>query len=312
MPSRSAKLRQAIVVLLAPWALFQIRSTSLLGGTQRRSVLSSEVPRQFFQTNAFDVKAGAKVTLPTTYKAEKSRTSGLVSPGKKQSPGKQSQLSEDQLAAFLASALSQPVSKDDFVFNSHKLGDPTFGTFHRCILTLPMLGGLDFQGAARSRDGARENAVLLAAAHTAQLIQKPGSNSHPKTHLGNLVQKALGIDLRKDDLVFVNQELGNMIESTLTLPILKETELSGREFKATENTAKEAELAAARLACSELEAGLTAISDTRKAALKAAKCDVAPSSNSPRIRLRQLVAHALGAFPGEGDIIYTHQEIEDG
>eukprot|EP00930_Biecheleria_cincta_P084209 TRINITY_DN736_c0_g2_i1.p1 TRINITY_DN736_c0_g2~~TRINITY_DN736_c0_g2_i1.p1 ORF type:complete len:346 (-),score=79.68 TRINITY_DN736_c0_g2_i1:3-1040(-) len=278
-----------------------------------------EVPRQFFRVDSSaQILSGTtdgkiegeaarsdlsrsdpapdQTTLSSGKKTTRRTRSSRVSPGKKkksQSPG----FSEDQLAALLGRALEQQVSKSDFVFKSQ-----TFRAFHRCTLTLPMLENLEFQGAAQSSDGARETAMLLAACHAVRIIDSPSGN--PKLKLAHLVQYALGTTLPNNGIVYMNQKLGDMTESTLTLPMLTEMELG--EFRATAETAKGAEELAALVAIQELEARLTAMGNARKAK----KYDTPPSSDAvPKQRLRHLLRHALGMRTSNDDIIYEHQEL---
>eukprot|EP00930_Biecheleria_cincta_P057735 TRINITY_DN43619_c0_g1_i1.p1 TRINITY_DN43619_c0_g1~~TRINITY_DN43619_c0_g1_i1.p1 ORF type:complete len:382 (-),score=65.49 TRINITY_DN43619_c0_g1_i1:113-1258(-) len=315
MPNRSVKLGPAIVLLFVVWTLFQKGSTSFLVATPQRFLRFSKLPF-FFKVDTFaatvsntiDVKTDAGRTSPTRNQDTNSRESGPVSSGDKKSrspkkksgsPGMPPRFSVDQLAALLGEALEQPVSKDDFVFKAQ-----TFRAFHRCTLTLPLLENLEFLGAAHTSDGARETAMLLAACHAIQILGDSRSRRNPVSKLRNLVQYALGITAGKSDIVFMNRRLGDITESTLTLPILKETEL--REFKATGESARNAEQAAALVATRELEADLTAMGDTRTAKMY----DRPPSSGAaPKARLVQLVSHALGAGISKDEVVFTHQTL---
>lgn len=82
----------------------------------------------------------------------------------------------------------------------------------------------------------------------------PSFDVSPRTQLRQLVSHALGIKAGKQGIIYVDEEFGEIVEVTVTLPMLKDMERP-TEFKATAQLAEGLELAkdeAARLAFQEL------------------------------------------------------------
>lgn len=254
--------------------------------------MSSEVPRL---SSTVDVKTRPEARPPTN----------------KHNP-------KAQLGRLVQYAFGTDPHIGDVVYTNQKLGSITEST-----LTLPILKETElreFKATAATKQAAEWAAALVATRELEACLTAIGDTRKVTRHdlkrdhdmalkkLRNLVRHAIGGKHGKGDLVYVNRRLGNITQSTLTLPALKETELSEFTTTATAETAMEAEKAACLVGIRELEASLTAMGEARSAN----KYDRAPSSvASPKARLAQLVSHAFGAHPSRSYIIYTHQEMDE-
>jgi len=196
---------------------------------------------------------------------------GQASPREKKAPNH-----EVTLIGLLKHSLERPVPQDALVYKHENLNN-----MRRCMLTVPMLGNMEFEGVSfidkqaqwNASKQAKTNAIQCAIFHVRKKFDRKLTHSS-KNELNELVLRAMG-EIRKGDIIYTTVSSGEQYECTLTLPVLSEMEVG--EFRATADSEKDAEQAAAVAAIQELSSDLKTKAATRiaeKAAAKKARDDL--------------------------------------